>query len=123
MKIVISLLFFILSFIWNTSYTRAQDEYLKYFRIVKDYLFTPDNYYDVIKYEFEITPSRNVGKFEYYIFSDKGVYTLVMDRAEFELWENKYFDEWLDDPSHDINKYTSYIDTDHNKFICQVKII
>ncbi|KAL6601116.1 hypothetical protein U3516DRAFT_560757 [Neocallimastix sp. 'constans'] len=119
MKIVISLLFFILSFIWNTSYTRAQDENLKNFRIVKDYLFTPDNYYDVIKYEFEITPSRNVGKFEYYIFSDKGVYTLVMDRAEFELWENKYFDEWLDDPSHDINKYTSYIDTDHNKFICQ----
>jgi len=119
MKIVISLLFFIFSIIWNNSYTRAQDENSKDFRDVRNYLFTPDNYYDVIKYEFDITPSRNVGKFEYSILSDKGVYTLVMDRTEFELWESKYYDQWLNDPSHDINKYTSFIDTDHNKFICQ----
>jgi len=119
---IFNFLIIIFSVILNLSLVKSQTEEelkkLEDFRLVRNYLYTKGNYYDYIKYEFDITPTRNVGKFDYYVFSNNGVYTLVMNRTEFELWKNQYYDEWLNDPTHDLQKYVSYLNSDNTKFMC-----
>eukprot|EP00833_Pecoramyces_ruminatium_P006329 jgi/Orpsp1_1/1180361/evm.model.c7180000073097.1 len=112
--------FIIYNFSFVKSQAQAEDEIkdTKDFRAVRDYKYTKGNYFDYIKYEFDITPTRNVGKFDYYVFSDNGVYTLVMNRTEYDLWSSKYYDQWLNDPTHDLQKYISYLNTDNTKFMC-----
>jgi len=43
-----------------------------------------------------------------------------MNETEYELWKNEYYDNWLKDPTHDLHKYISFLNTDNNKFMCKV---
>jgi len=115
----LSLIIFILSLVLKDTYCGEIPTTKTDYRIVSHYKYSKGNYYDVLRYEFEITPTRNVAKFDYYVYSDNGTYVLLMDGKEYEQWVNYYYDKWLDDPNRDLIKYTEYLNSDNKQFMCR----
>ncbi|ORX60197.1 hypothetical protein BCR36DRAFT_342675 [Piromyces finnis] len=100
----------ILSVIWYISLVSASN-----FRPVKTYQFAKDEYYDTIKYEWDITPTDKVGMFDYSIQSNGAVSTLLMNSTDYNNWQNKYYPEWLKK-----HEYTfTYLNDDFRTFQCK----
>jgi len=64
-------------------------------RIVRNTKFEKGKYYDVLEYEWDITPTQNVGIYEYFVSSNHTLCTLLMNSTDFYNWEHTYFKQWL----------------------------
>ncbi|OUM59702.1 hypothetical protein PIROE2DRAFT_69816 [Piromyces sp. E2] len=101
----------ILSLVWNNiPFVNASN-----FRPVKTYHFEKGQYYDTIKYEWDITPTEKVGMFDYNIQSNGAVSTLLMNSTDYYNWQTRYYPEWLNK-----HEYTfTYLNDDFRTFQCK----
>jgi len=106
-----SLFLLIISIIWNKSLVVRADDY----RTVKTYKFQKGQYYDTVKYEWDITPTQKVGMFDYFVSANHAVCTLLMNSTDFSNWENKYYPQWLEKQDYNFN----YLSEDLRPFMCR----
>jgi len=109
-----SLFLLIISIIWNKSLVVRADDY----RTVKTYKFQKGQYYDTVKYEWDITPTQKVGMFDYFVSANHAVCTLLMNSTDLSNWENKYYPQWLEKQDYNFN----YLSDDLRPFMCRVNI-
>jgi len=87
-------------------------------RLVKSHKFTKGEYYDTIKYEFDITDTQKIGKLDYDVSSDGAVATLIMNSTEYYEWTTKYYYQWLQQPEYNFD----YLNNDMRDFMCKVPV-
>ncbi|ORX82293.1 hypothetical protein BCR32DRAFT_267730 [Anaeromyces robustus] len=87
-------------------------------RLVRTHTFYKGEYYDTIKYEFDITDTQKIGKLDYDVSSDGAVTTLLMNSTEYDEWTNKYYKQWLQQPDYNF----SYLNNDLNEFMCRAPV-
>jgi len=103
----------ILSVIGNKSlFVKADAD-----RIVREAKFEKGQYYDVLEYEWDITPTHDVGIYEYSVSSNHTLYTLLMNSTDFYNWEHTYFQQWLINDDYNFD----FLNKDLKSKMCLVK--
>jgi len=88
-------------------------------RLVKSHQFTEGEYYDTIKYEFDITDTQKIGKLDYEVSSSDGaVATLIMNSTEYYDWTTKYYPQWIQQPEYNFE----YLNEDLKEFMCRAPV-